>query len=300
MISKLKIALQVDYPGSTNRHYSFPLKQDLTIEPGTYSHPRRMYVLTEAEGNFQSFCNILVKRKIINKYLKWTFDDRHLVIIGNAFCRNEQLTDCLWLIYSLEEQARREGGYIHFLLGTHELDTMKGNWHSMHPQYAIREPGDRTPGTALYNGNYEIFQWLRTKNLIEKIGPILFVHGGISPDLTTYNLSISDINRKARAYYIEQIPPSDGSIVSLLLSDNDGLANYRGYFDGSLTETEIDRILDTFDVRTIVTGHVLGSQTSTYFNGKIINVCLSESAGLYIKNERFHKVTIEGKMERIK
>ncbi len=36
---------------------------------------------------------------------------------GDMFDRGEQVTECLWLIYSLEEKAKKSGGYVHFILG---------------------------------------------------------------------------------------------------------------------------------------------------------------------------------------
>ncbi len=32
------------------------------------------------------------------------------------FDRGEQVTECLWRIYSLEKKAKSAGGYVHFIL----------------------------------------------------------------------------------------------------------------------------------------------------------------------------------------
>ncbi len=85
MMQRFKIDLQVDYPGKSDRYYSLRLKQALSNEPVEYSLPKRIFVIADIEGPFQFFCTQLLKRKIVNKYLQWTFGEGHLVIIGDCF-----------------------------------------------------------------------------------------------------------------------------------------------------------------------------------------------------------------------
>ncbi|WP_315816501.1 hypothetical protein [Paraflavitalea speifideaquila] len=54
--------------------------------------------------------------------------------------------------------------------------------------------------TQLYAENSELGKWLRTKNIVEKIGNILYVHGGISRELNQLHLSVTEINQLARPY----------------------------------------------------------------------------------------------------
>ncbi len=45
------------------------------------------------------------------------------------------MTECLWLIYSLEEKAKAAGGYVHFILGNHEIMNMQGDFRYVQDKY---------------------------------------------------------------------------------------------------------------------------------------------------------------------
>ncbi len=53
------------------------------------------------------------------------------------FDRGEQVTECLWLIYSLEEKAKAVGGYVHFVLGNHEIMNLQGDFRYVQEKYKI-------------------------------------------------------------------------------------------------------------------------------------------------------------------
>ena len=304
MLKKPKIALQVDYPGKTNRYYSLGLKLNLENERSEYTKPRKIYAVSDIEGNFQSFCKLLLAKKIINKYLQWTFEDNHLVIAGDCFDRGEQVTECLWLIYSLEEKARREGGYVHFILGNHEIMNMNGDWRYVHPKYAEKLNSTKYQPTALYDGNNELWRWLLTKNIMEKIGDILFVHGGISGELLQLNMSISEINRKVRPLYTQATNIFTDPLLSIVFNSDNSPFWYRGYYQPDASENQVNATLERFGVKTIVTGHTQVDQVTSFFNGKVINIDTNHAAGsseaLFISGDRYYRVTSEGKKERVK
>ncbi len=303
MMPRFKIDLQVDYPGKPDRYYSLRLKQALNNEPVIYALPRRLFVIADIESHFQPFCKLLLKRRIINKYLQWTFGDGHLVIMGDCFLNHDaQAAECLWFIYSLEEQARREGGYVHFILGNHKI--LDGEWRSTHPRYATQKSNSSKPITALYNGNTELWNWLQTKNMMEKIGPLLFVHGGIPPVLNSLPHSIADINDLARAHYSDQMRAFADPLQALLFNEIDSPFYYQGYYDGTAKIEQVDATLDKFGVHTIITGHTLQPEATAYFDGKVISVNIDPESinaeGLFMIRKRIYRITREGKKEKIK
>lgn len=304
MTTRYKIMLEVDYLGESNRYYSIRLKPNLVNEPTEYNLPKRIFVISDVEGNFQPLCRLLYKSRVIDKYLKWNFGDGHLVVLGDCFDRGDQVTECLWLIYSLEEQASRNGGYVHFILGNHEIMNMNGDWRYVHPKYAKKTFSQR-PHTALYDGNNELWRWLGTKNIMEKIGNILFVHGGIAPALNVLPYSINEINQLARPHYSKAEQLFTDPLLYTLFNSQDSPFWYRDYYNGLGIEEAIDTSLAKFGVNTIVTGHTLVNQVSSYFNGKVINVntdhANGKSEGLLItKHYHFYRITMDTKRERIK
>ncbi|THU39314.1 metallophosphoesterase [Niastella caeni] len=302
MINKEKY--RIEMPCSReHENFSFCVRSNLKNEPGQYDAPAKMLLLSDIEGNFLPFRRLLIKCGVIDSRHNWIFEKGHLVIAGDCFDRGNQVIECLWLIYSLEEKAKLAGGYVHFILGNHEIMNLNGDWRYIHPKYA-NPVDDKKTFTALYDGNITLWQWLLTKNIIEKIGDILVVHGGISPEMNFFPYSVSEINTKARPFYTFATQIFDDPLLYLIFNSNQSPFWYRGYYHGNANEAQVDATLAHFGIHTIITGHTIVSRVSTFFNGKVINVNTDHAAGnseaLLIKNSKFYRVSGAGKHERIK
>lgn len=303
MRDSIKIAISVPRIKRTKSHISLKLKQDIINEPSVFTKPPKILAVSDIEGNFVAFLKLLLSNKVIDRYLRWTFNDGHLVIVGDCFDRGEEVMECLWLIYYLEEKARKAGGYVHFLLGNHEIMNLNGDWRYVHPKYA---QSSSIPFTALYNGNNELWRWLCTKNVMEKIGDVLFVHAGISPQLLQLQLSIPDINNRIRPFYNRANQSFDDPLLNTVFNCTNSPFWYRGYYlaENGVSEEVINATLEHFGVKTIVTGHTVVNQVTSYFDGKVINIDTDHAAGqseaLLIRKHRFYRVRYKAKRERIK
>jgi hypothetical protein len=304
MLTKVKIALQAPYTEKTNRYFSLRLKRHLNIEPAKYPKPGRMLVVSDIEGDFKTFCHVLSRGGVINERLQWTFGDGHLVILGNCFNNDRRTIEYLWFIYALEEKARRKGGYVHFILGNNEIKNLNGDWRYAHPNYAKADPSSGNPSTALYDANSELWRWLRTKNIMEKVGGILFVHGGVGMEVIQTGLSLSELNNLARPYYAAAGGTFQNPVLHMLLSSEQAPFQYRGYYQQGISEREIDMVLRYFKVQTIVIGHTMVEQVSGFYNGKVINVSTDHANGkseaLLTRKRHFYRIDQQGKWERIK
>lgn len=296
-----KIRMSLPNVEQSSNGFSFRIKYRSWNEQCEYTQPKKMFIISDIEGNFRSFHKLLMKAKVIDKYFHWIFKDNHLVIVGDCFDRGEEVTECLWLIYSLEEKAKKDKGHVHFILGNHEIMNMNGDWRYVHPKYAQRTNGS---ATALYGGNNELWRWLRTKNIIEKIGDILFVHAGVAIELVQQKLSVNEINDIARPYYTKAGETFTDPTLSLLYGSDTSPFWYRGYYLGTASEEQIDATLNHFKVKTIVTGHTIVSRVDSFYNGKVINVNTNHvsgnSEGLLISRNKFYRVPFIGKKEQIK
>ena len=77
---------------------------------------------------------------------------------------------------------------------------------------------------------------MASKNTLELINGILFVHGGIHPDLASSKLDLDEINQIGRRnYYKPFYPRTEKNIEQLLISTHTGVSWYRGYFKDDLT-----------------------------------------------------------------
>jgi len=152
----------------------------------------------------------------------------------------------------------------------------------------------------LYNDSTELGKWLRTKNVAEKIGDILFVHGGISAPVNQAEIPVARINKLARPYYADSTYQYPDVKVSLLYSDF-GPFWYRGYYTGNPIApiTQIDSTLSFFGVKHIATGHTMIADTiSMRYNGKLFNTDVhhlsGKSEGLLIEGNKFYRTDAVG------
>jgi hypothetical protein len=307
MIPTAKVVLQAPERRSEGKSFfSVRIKQSLYNEVCEYEMPMRLFVLSDIKGNFKVLRNLLLRNGVINQSYQWIFGDGHLVIVGDCFDRHKLFPECLWLIYSLEERARRKGGYVHYILGNNEVADLNGKWRFRQPKYGSSKDiiSSRRKCAALYDGNGELWRWLQTKNIIEKIGRLLFVHGGISQMVNEFPYSLVEINQLARGYYPREEIPSSESLHHFIFRSCNSPLYYRGYYHGTANEEQISSTLYKFKVERIITGHTIGEHIKSYFNGRVINVGTRPVNGglevLLIENSQFCRVDARGRQIELK
>jgi hypothetical protein len=129
---KLLLNVMTEIPGKS---FQVQLKKKLENEKSEFPKPPRLFALSDIEGNFGALRKLLTANKIIDEDLKWTFGNGHLVLTGDFFDRGQQVTEVLWFIYSLEEKAKAGGGYVHFILGNHEIMNLSGDLRYINKKY---------------------------------------------------------------------------------------------------------------------------------------------------------------------
>jgi len=290
--------IETDEPGV---YFTVNLKEKLLNEKPEYKKVNKYAVISDIEGNFTAFRKLLQHTGVIDSAYNWTFGDGQLVLTGDFFDRGDKVTEVLWLIYSLEEKAKAAGGYVHFVLGNHEIMNMSGDLRYLNPKY---------PQTAyllnenyvggLYGENSELGRWLRTKNIVEKVGNILFAHGGISTEMNNLDISLNKLNDISRPYYPDSLYKYRDDRLEVIYGDQ-GPFWYRGYYDAKapISVSQIDNTLRQYKVDHIATGHTVIADTISFlFNGKLINTDVhhvkGHSEALLIEDGKFYRVTMHG------
>ncbi len=294
----LSLTVATDEPGKT---FSVKLKDNLQVEKSEYKKISKQVVISDIEGNFGALRKLLQNSGVIDKDFNWTFGNGHLVLTGDFFDRGDRVTEVLWLIYSLEDKAKAAGGYVHFVLGNHEIMNLSGDLRYLHPKY-VQDTAllkENYVG-SLYGENSELGRWLRTKNIVEKIDGILFLHGGISADMNRMDISLKKINEISRPYYPDSTYMYNDKKLDTIFGDF-GPFWYRGYYKGApvASISQIDSTLEKFNVKRIITGHTLISDTITVLhNGKLINADVHHAKGhseaLLIEGGKYYRITIAG------
>lgn len=295
---------------STSFHFS--IKTDFEPPRSEYHDNYKILAVSDIESGYKTFRDFLIHNNVINKELNWTFGNGHLVLVGDFVDRGFSTTQVLWFIYKLEQEAEKQGGYVHYILGNHELKNMQGNYESASPKYfhvaAILEKQQN----ELYDSNSLIGKWMASKNTIELINGNLFVHGGIHPDVVGSTLNLDEINQIGRQHYYKPFyPKGDKNIEQLLLSTHTGIAWYRGYFKDNLTEDEIDAGLNKFKAKSVVVGHTIQTKVNRKYHGKVIGIDVQhpkdyhknwpnrKSEGLLIEGNKYYRVFDNGEKEEI-
>ena len=233
--------------------FEFTLQKNLNIPPTEYDLPERLLAVSDIEGNFYAFQQLLVGNDVVDENFNWTFGSGHLVLLGDLFDRDINVLPCLWLIYKLEQEAAAQGGWVHFILGNHEEMNLRGDERHLKKKYQwlARELGVQY--YELFSNYSELGQWIRTKNSVEKIGNTLFVHGGISYLVEDSGLTLRQINRSVRRH----LGVTDFDTEGQLLMGDNGPLWYRGYFGGNITQRHIERVLQTYQAEQLVVGHTV-------------------------------------------
>jgi cytochrome oxidase Cu insertion factor (SCO1/SenC/PrrC family) len=309
----------INYYSGYNQLTKVELKTGIVAEPSEFKKPPKLFSFSDIEGNLPALKKILQENKIIDGQLNWIFGNGHLVFGGDMFDRGSQVTECLWLIYSLEEKAKAAGGYVHFVLGNHEIMNLQGNTTYAHPKYIENAAKLNTTIKKLYGENSELGKWLRSKNIIEKIGDLLFVHGGIGIEFAdSVKLNIDEVNQLARKHYADESAKNSQDVNTRLIFDGVfGPFWFRQYYDDKdkvyekvhdtsvkiivhkPTPEQMDNILSKYKVSHIITGHTIKADTiSTYYANKVINTDTEHAKGkseaLFIEGTKFYRVNDKG------
>ena len=297
--SKDSIHLLVN-TGEPGKTFPVILKSKLSNEKPEYNSVKKMLVLSDIEGNFTAFRQLLQGNGVIDENFNWTFGEGHLVLVGDFVDRGTMVMEVLWLIYSLEEKAKAAGGYVHYILGNHEIMNMSGDLRYVQPRYPEHAALMKTQYTQLFGPDTELGRWLSTKNVVERIGKILFMHGGISGYVNELRLSLKDLNNLVRPHYRDTVFEFKDPRKEILLSDL-GPFWYRGYYahTARATTKQIDSTLNLYGVRHITTGHtIIADQIMSLYDGRLFDTDVHHAGGhseaLLMDNGIFYRVNASG------
>ena len=295
------LTCKVDDASQTS--FTVKLHSDFKAPPSSYPQPEKLLALADIEGNFEAFATTLKGNNVINENLDWTFGNGHLVLVGDFFDRGNNVTEVLWLIYELERQAKEQGGMVHFIIGNHEEMNLRGDSRYVEEKYFEVARAFNTKYHSLFATNTELGKWLRSKNVIERIGQTLYVHGGFSPEMASSHMSLKEINKIARANFGKPAwkVEEKGGMAKRIFGDK-GPMWYRGYFTGTLEANELIRVLNIYKATKVVVGHTIVPNVSSIFDGRVIAVDVKHctalqdgtSNALLVENDEFYAVNVKG------
>lgn len=305
------IPAQVYFPLDTTT-FNFSIRTNFVPPPSIYEDDQRILAISDIESGYRTFRDFLIQNKVIDHNLDWTFGKNHLVLLGDFVDRGFSTTQVLWFIFKLEQEAAKQGGQVHFILGNHELKNMYGDHQAASLKYTFVASILGKTQSELYARTSVLGRWLSTKNVIESINGNIFVHGGLHPDVAHLELSIPQINEYLRStYYQAPYPKVDTDEKDLLVSSRTGLSWYRGYFKEDLSQEDVEGPLKKFNAEAVVVGHTLQPKVKKFYDGKVYGIDVKhsndyhknwpdyESQGLLISGDAYFRVKANGEVEKI-
>ena len=292
--------------------FDFSIKTEFKTPPTIYNDGNKILAISDIESGYKTFRDFLISSQVVDKNLNWTFGKGHLVLVGDFVDRGFSTTQVLWFIYKLEQEAEKQGGHVHFIIGNHELKNMYGDFQAASLKYTFVTSILGKTQSNLYDSNSVLGKWLASKNVIESINGNLFAHGGLHPDVADLDMSLAAINSFIRAsYYKAPFPKVEKKDTDFLLSSKTGICWYRGYFKDDLTQEEVDRPLNKFDAKAIIVGHTLQSKVKSHYNGRVVAIDVKHSKdyhkswpnkrseGLLIDEHTYFRVFDDGEIKEL-
>lgn len=250
-------------------------------DAAAFPTPTKIVAVSDIHGRFDDLLILLKAHGVVNAKLRWSFGRGHLVIAGDVMDRGAQVTQAYWFIRGLETQAKRAGGRVHMLIGNHEHMVVSGDLRYTNPLYT-QAPEGMPSVVDRFGPESEFGRWLMAKPALLRLGPFLFLHGGISPELVARGITLASANATLRGHFNERRGQGDDE-ASFLLGPL-GPLWYRGLFPGEkdeATDAQVETILAAFGVRAMVVGHTTQASVESLHGGRVfaIDAGLKEGRG---------------------
>lgn len=288
----------------TGDSFNVPIREPAIEKKSVFKKADKIFAMSDIEGNYYDFVTALKNNEIIDDQYNWIFGNGHLVLLGDFVDRGRYVTQVLWLIYKLESEAEKAGGKVHYILGNHEEMNLLDDFRFVNIRYKILAYKTGMDLRDFYTDQTLFGAWLRTKNIVEKIGNNLFVHAGISDSILNLNLSIPKINKIARTVFSGQEVRMNKEAYIILFDY--GVLWYRGYITDEkdytkITQNSVDKILSYYNADRFIVGHTIVGDISTDFKGKLIRLDVDHykniASGILILGNKIYKAKETGEKE---
>jgi Calcineurin-like phosphoesterase len=264
--------IRVGFPADSSA-FDVTVSPEAESPPGVYSDSAPVVAVSDIESGYGAFRHFLLAHQIADSAMNWRFGRGHLVLVGDFVDRGASTTQVLWAIYKLEQSAQHAGGRVHFIIGNHEIKNLQGNFQTANEKYFHIAGILGKQQHELFTDDAVLGRWLASKNVVEVINGVAFVHGGLHPRLAEWSITVDEIKQTVRAgYRTPWYTPTTETKESFLRSGTTGPAWYRGYFKDDLTPQQVERGLQVVGAKAIVVGHTLQSRVQARHDNRVFAI----------------------------
>jgi hypothetical protein len=258
-----------------------PITAARMADPCEFENVERIVAVGDVHGAHDALLEILRTAGLIDKDNRWAGGRAHLVQTGDIFDRGPDSLKAMEFLRKLTREADRAGGRVHALLGNHEVMRLLAQFRDAHPgEYEafrnagsadLRErvasqydPATRAKILAEPLGMIEMIDafkpqanhgaYLRTLNTAVRINGVVFVHGGLNPEVA--KMSCAQINDGVRREIGRDYAKTLKAPEKTLSAGEFGPLWYRGLaIEPDEFAPQVDAILAAQKARAIVVGH---------------------------------------------
>jgi len=251
------------------------LKRDFIRPPVKVEMPDKLMIIGDIHGEYEAVMQLLQNNHVVDNSGNWNWGRGHLFFIGDFMDRGSSVTEVLWLVNRLENQAALFGGQVHTVLGNHEIMVLLNDLRYLHPKYERIASYFALNHSGFFDLSTELGRFLRSKPAMVKVGKNLFVHAGISPEFLKAELHLDSVNNILYRFLNSDFRRPEP--IELLLLLGEGPFWFRGFlaeydYREQVNEEFVDSVLNFYSADRIIVGHSEVSGISSRFGGKVIAV----------------------------
>lgn len=243
------------------------------VQPTYLPVCERIIVIGDVHGDIFRLMHTLYDLNIVSRDMKWVADPPNTIVVQlgdqiDSLSRTnvtpwEVLPDTEVLIQmdNLDNIARSGGGRILSLIGNHEIMNFLGEFSYVSEK--SKEKYDLETRQRMFRPGNRFASILAKRNIVLKIGPYLFCHGGILPQhLELVNGNIHVINECVRKILTNSsdISEMDVELFRRIAVEENSILWTRLYLSFSLSNPDllnslIDTVMNTTGSSAVFVGH---------------------------------------------
>ncbi len=155
-------------------------------QPWTFENQLTTLALGDLHGDLNAFLQVLSQMDLIDSETgRWKGAAMNLVLVGDLINGAGQSRSLLTYLMQLQNEIHASGGYLHLLVGNHEIEVSKGDEDKM-PQRDQREFTEHPIDGESFEQIEDVFRspnrytkFLSQFQMMIKVNGALFVHAGI-------------------------------------------------------------------------------------------------------------------------
>ncbi|QIG60226.1 calcineurin-like phosphoesterase [Dishui Lake large algae virus 1] len=267
-------------------------------QPATLPPAPRIVCIGDVHGDIGRLIELLKALLIIDDNTNWIAEPKNTIVVqlGDQLDSASRGTTTDWetmpdievvrFMDKLDTLARVKGGRVLSMIGNHELMNVMGDYSYVSAK-SMEASGGHVKRSHMFRNGGHIAQLLSKRNVVTKIGNIVFCHGGLLPEHldivgNCYSIINTTMRRYLRAQPLSQY--ENAVFVNLILNENAVLWT-RKYFDLLTSEnyeqlnTIIKDVCSRLNAKSIIVGHNTVSHITPAADGALwlVDAALSRS-----------------------